>query len=134
MSESADSGVLPAPESTSHEVMAHLKTGKCTTVELIRHYLKYLETTGRDLGAAVEILSDSALAAAQESDTRRASGKPLGCLEGVPFTAKMNIATREGTTDAASGMLRGFAASEDFFLFHQVASLPAWWNKNVEVH
>ena len=113
MGESPGSGVLPAPESTSLEVMAHLKTGKCTTVELIRHYLNFLNTTGRDLGAAVEILPDSALAAAEESDARRASGKPLGCLEGVPFTAKMNIATREGTTDAASGMLRGFAASED---------------------
>ena len=95
MSESADSGVLPAPESTSLEVMAHLKTGKCTTVELIRHYLKYLETTGRDLGAAVEIFFPIQHWLQHRKDTRRASGKPLGCLEGVPFTAKMNIATRE---------------------------------------
>lgn len=113
MGESPGGGVLPTPESTSIEVMAHLKAGKCTTVELIGHYLQVLETTGRDLGAAVEVHSDSALAAAKESDARRASGKPLGKLEGVPFTAKMNISTAEGTTDAASGMLRGFTANED---------------------
>lgn len=104
---------LPPPEATCHEVLDHLHAGKCTTVDLVSRYLGYLDTTGRELGAAIEIHSESALAAARESDARRDAGKAIGRLEGIPFTAKMNIATEVGTTDAASGMLQGFAAAED---------------------
>ncbi|MAJ28338.1 glutaminyl-tRNA synthase (glutamine-hydrolyzing) subunit A [bacterium TMED181] len=112
MNESANS-TLPAPEATCLEVLEHLESGKCSTEDLIGRYLQFLETTGRDLGAAVEVFHESALEAARKSDARREAGSSLGLLEGVPFTAKMNIATDEGTTDASSAILKGFVAGED---------------------
>ena len=104
---------LPAAESTCLEVLDHLAAGSCTTVDLISHYLTVLESTGKELGAVVEIFRESALEAARQSDTRRKSGEAPRLLEGVPFTAKMNIATEEGSTDAASAMLQDFEAAED---------------------
>jgi len=98
---------------TCLEVLNHLAAGKCSAEDLILAYLEFLETTGRELGAAVEIFRDSAVEQAQRSDTRRAAGTEIGLLEGIPFTAKMNISTREGTTDASSAILKGFKSGED---------------------
>ena len=116
---------LPDPGATSHEVLAHLQSGKCTTKALISEYLNFLETTGKRLGAVVEVFSQSALQEAEASDARRMAGETLGVLEGIPFTAKMNICTEEGTTDASSAMLAGFEAGVDATVVQKMRSAGA---------
>ncbi|OUU22745.1 MAG: glutaminyl-tRNA synthase (glutamine-hydrolyzing) subunit A [Planctomycetia bacterium TMED53] len=104
---------LPPQSATCLEVLDHLAAGKCSAEQLLTSYLDYLETTGRELGAAVEVFRESALDAARESDARRKNGDRVGLLEGIPFTAKMNISTIEGTTDASSSILEGFKSGAD---------------------
>ena len=116
---------LPDPGATSHEVLAHLQSGKCTTKTLISEYLNFLETTGKRLGAVVEVFSQSALQEAEASDARRMAGEALGVLEGIPFTAKMNICTEEGTTDASSAMLACFEAGVDATVVQKMRSAGA---------
>ncbi len=65
--------------------------------ELIRAHLARIEAVNPALNAAVEILSDSAIAAARACDARR---ERLGTLDGVPFSIKDSIEV-EGTVCTA---------------------------------
>ncbi|MDE0959545.1 MAG: amidase family protein [Planctomycetota bacterium] len=104
---------LPPTDATVGEVQQWLTDGHCSARQLIDGYLDYLQRVGRELNAVVEIFVDEAHLAADESDQRRSSGQSLGPLDGIPFTAKMNITTQLGSSDASSPMLRGFKAKED---------------------
>ena len=65
--------------------------------ELIRAHLDRIATVDPALNAAVEVLGDSALAAAKERDTRSA---PLSAFDGVPFSIKDSIEV-QGTVCSA---------------------------------
>ena len=104
---------LPPIDATVGEAQQWLADGHCTSRQLIDGYLEFLEGGGRELNAVVEIFNESAQQAADQSDQRRAQGQCFGPLDGIPFTAKMNITTQLGSSDASSPMLRGFKAQED---------------------
>ncbi len=104
---------FPPREATVQEALQWISEGRCSSHDLVSRYLDFLETEGKELGAIVETFEAEALAAAKLSDKRREQGELLGPLDGIPFTAKMNITTAVGTTDASSAMLVGFEAGED---------------------
>ncbi|MSZ95706.1 MAG: amidase, partial [Actinobacteria bacterium] len=71
-------------EKTFAELREALKTGEVTSVELVKLYLDRIETydaNGIKLNSIVE-LNQNAIAEAEKSDKRRASGKTLGTLDG----------------------------------------------------
>ena len=116
---------LPQRQATVQETLQWISEGRCTSHDLVSSYLEFLETEGRELGAVVETFPEQALAAATLSDKRRQQDQLLGPLDGIPFTAKMNITTAIGTTDASSSMLAGFEAGEDATVVRRLLDVGA---------
>jgi aspartyl-tRNA(Asn)/glutamyl-tRNA(Gln) amidotransferase subunit A len=78
--------------------------------EVMRSILAQIDRVNPALQALNEVFHDRALERARELDRRVDEGLDPGPLAGVPITAKANICTRDGTTDAASRILRGYRA------------------------
>ena len=77
-----------------------IREGAVSSVELVRAHLTRIDQINPALNAAIEILRDPALRAAEAVDRRRAAGEPLRPLEGVPFSVKDSIEV-EGTVCSA---------------------------------
>lgn len=69
-----------------------LRDGKLTSVELTQLYLERIDRFDPQLHLLVTSLAERALDQAQASDKRRAEGKSLGILDGLPWVAKDLIA------------------------------------------
>lgn len=104
---------LPAAGASSLDFRKGLLAGDFSAVDGIRGYLDRLEAIDGDLCALTETFKDRALEQARECDRRLGASQTPRPLEGIPFTAKSNIATVEGTTDASSAILSGYRAPED---------------------
>jgi aspartyl-tRNA(Asn)/glutamyl-tRNA(Gln) amidotransferase subunit A len=70
---------------------AALESGSVTAAELLAQAVATLEAENPRLNAVVMTDLAGAEAAAAASDARRATGTPLGPLDGVPFTVKDNL-------------------------------------------
>ena len=70
---------------------ALIRNGEVSSVELIEAHLERIYETNPILNAVVEVLAESALLEAREVDKRRAAGRELRPLEGVPFSVKDSI-------------------------------------------
>ncbi|MGQ9590045.1 MAG: Asp-tRNA(Asn)/Glu-tRNA(Gln) amidotransferase subunit GatA [Planctomycetota bacterium] len=92
------------------ELRDALRRGDLSAEEAVRDALRQIREADRVLRAVTETFEEEALLRAAEIDRRRARGEDAGPLAGVPFTAKDNLATRFGTTSAASRILRGYRA------------------------
>jgi len=104
-------------ERTFAELREALKTGEVTSVELVKLYLARIsayDANGIKLNSIVE-LNHRALAEAEESDKRRASGKTLGPLDGIPFTAKDSYKVKGMTVAAGSPAFENLVATSDAF-------------------
>ncbi|MCC6509070.1 MAG: amidase, partial [Pirellulaceae bacterium] len=67
---------------------AWLKAGKLSSVDLTKLYLDRLTKFDAELHCVVTLLSETALQQAQAADARRAAGKSIGILDGIPWVAK----------------------------------------------
>ena len=76
--------------------------------EITAAYLERISKTDGKVGAFLSINKDNAEKAAADSDKRRADGKPLSALDGIPCAVKDNICTKRVTTTCASVMLKNF--------------------------
>ena len=68
-----------------------VKEGRQTSAELVDSCLARIEEVDPALNCVVEVLADSARRAAAESDARRAAGKLLSPIDGIPFSIKDSI-------------------------------------------
>ena len=80
--------------STARELLSHLSSGETTSEELTRLYLDQIEQHDAAVGAFIRTLAPSALERVAEIDARRASGKPLGLLAGLPLAIGRCIVPR----------------------------------------
>jgi aspartyl-tRNA(Asn)/glutamyl-tRNA(Gln) amidotransferase subunit A len=87
-----------------------LARGELSSVELTKHCLERLAAD--DLGVALAVDPDAALAAARAADARRAAGE-AGPLLGVPIAHKDVFVTRDHATTAGSRMLAGYRSPFD---------------------
>jgi amidase len=100
---------VPSVEEASIEQLrGWLASGAITSEELVRAYLSRIEAIDRKgptLRSVIAIAPD-AIEQARASDRRRAAGKLLGPLDGIPVLIKDNIETREMPTTAGSLALK----------------------------
>jgi amidase len=94
-----------------------LDAGVLTCVELVARYLDRIgayDRHGPRLNAVVE-LNPAVFAEARASDARRAAGRPLGPLDGIPFTAKDSYSASGMTVAAGSPAFAGLVAGADAY-------------------
>ena len=68
-----------------------IKSRRVSAVEVIREHLARIDSTHAQINAAVEVMRETALAAAAQVDARLADGEPVGALAGVPLSIKDSI-------------------------------------------
>jgi len=109
--------MIPVVEATIADLRAALEAGRTTSVELLDAYLARIEAYDRGgirLNAVIEFSSE-AQAEAAASDRRRAEGRVLGPLDGIPYTAKDSFMVRGMTVAAGSPAFAGLVATRDAF-------------------
>ena len=94
------------------ELALHLGAGRCSSVELTRHFLARIERFNPALNALVTVTAEEALAAAAAADRRLARGE-RGPLLGVPLIHKDIFCTDGVRTSCGSRMLDNFVAPYD---------------------
>lgn len=93
-----------------HSFIQDLKGGKTTSVALVEQCFEAIEQKDGAIGAFLRTYKEDALEAAKQSDARRAEGKTLGELDGIPVAIKDNISYSNHITSAASAMLADYTA------------------------
>ncbi len=90
------------------ELLAQLKAGEVTSVEVTRAFLDQIERHDEAVKAFLRVVPEEALARAEEIDGRRKAGKPVGRLAGLPVAVKDLLCTRGVPTTCGSRILENF--------------------------
>lgn len=80
---------------TANELALGLRSGKWTSTELTRYFLKRIAEADVDVHAVPFTFEDSALAQAAVSDERQRKGQSLGPLDGLPMTLKDSLRVKD---------------------------------------
>lgn len=89
------------------QVKKLLDDGNITSVNLTKLCLERIEET-KNLNTFITVCAQEALKTAAEIDKKRAEGKPLGALAGIPIAIKDNISTKGIRTTCASKFLDNY--------------------------
>ena len=114
-------------EASIAELAAALASGAVTSVGLVTEYLERIaryDSAGIRLNA-VPVLNQDAIADAEASDARRATGRSLGLLDGIPYTAKDSYKARGLTVAAGSPAFEHLVATDDAFTIGRLRSAGA---------
>ena len=95
------------------ELLAQLTSGETTSVELTQAYLNQIDKHDGQIGAFLRCEPQAALDAAASIDKRRAAGKPVGRLGGLPVAIKDLLCTAGEVTSCGSKILENFAPPYD---------------------
>src|SRR5688572_5983250 len=95
------------------DLLRDLEACKVSSTELTRAYLDQIQKHDGQIKAFLLVDPDAALARAKEIDDRRAAGKPVGKLAGLPVAIKDVICTHGVKTTCASKMLENFVPPYD---------------------
>lgn len=93
--------------------------------ELTRAYLAQARGLNVALNAYLTIDEEGALAAARASDVRRASGKSLGSLDGIPLAIKDNILIQGVRATGGSKILDNYIAPYDATVIQRLKAAGA---------
>ncbi|GHC81836.1 amidase family protein [Nocardiopsis terrae] len=104
-------------EATIPQLREDLERGRVSSEALVRNYLARIEAYDRSGIAlnAVVVTNPDALAEARASDERRARGRVLGPLDGIPYTAKDSYQARGLTVAGGSPAFEHLVARRDSF-------------------
>ena len=108
---------LSIVEATVSDLADALSRGQTNSVELaVKSLLRIAKYDRRSiLLNSIPIINQDVFAAAQASDQRRASGHPLGPLDGIPCTVKDSYKMAGMTMAAGSPAFEHLLANEDAF-------------------
>ncbi|WP_028937009.1 amidase [Pseudonocardia spinosispora] len=98
--------------SDATELAELIRTGKVSSVEVVRAHLDRIEATDPKVNAIVTV-ADDALEAARAADEQLASGAEVGPLHGVPFTVKDSFDTAGVLTQRGSPIFAGRVPDTD---------------------
>ncbi|GLK89357.1 amidase [Pseudomonas turukhanskensis] len=116
--------MIEVTEVSISELRAALESGRTTAVELVQAYLARIEAYDGALNAVV-VRNPEALAEAQASDERRAQGKVLGPLDGIPYTAKDSYLVKGLTAASGSPAFANLVAQRDAFTIERLRAAGA---------
>lgn len=97
---------------TIKKALDQMQAGEITAKELVQACLDNIEARNENLNALLSV-ADSALAQAEEIDHKRAAGKEVGVLAGIPIVIKDNILVKGWENTAGSRILEGYQSSYD---------------------
>jgi aspartyl-tRNA(Asn)/glutamyl-tRNA(Gln) amidotransferase subunit A len=119
---------------TAAELADDLASGATTSVELTQASLDRIAEVDGALHAFLAMNAEGALAAARESDERRAAGKLASPLDGVPIAVKDVLATKGLVTTCGSRILEGWVPPYDATAVAKVraAGLPILGKTNMD--
>jgi aspartyl-tRNA(Asn)/glutamyl-tRNA(Gln) amidotransferase subunit A len=106
------------------ELLSGLEAGEFSSVELTQALLERIGEHDEKLNALITVTSDSALAAAERADARRAAGEG-GALNGLPIIHKDIFCTRGVKTSCGSKMLDNFISPYDATIVARLADAGA---------
>src|SRR5688500_15801466 len=98
---------------TARSIRDGVAAGRVSAVEVCRQALARIDRVNPALNAFNTVGHERALARAAEVDAKRAAGRPLGALAGVPIAVKDNICTRGVRTTASSRILATYTPPYD---------------------
>ena len=98
---------------SASELLRLQTSGEATAVEIAEASIKQIEASQAAMNAYTYVDHEGAIAAAHAVDAKRAAGKPLGPLAGVPVAVKDVLCTKDMPTTCASNMLREFRPPYD---------------------
>ena len=104
-------------EASIEQLQDALASGTVTSVELVARYLNRIgryDRSGPRLNS-VPVLNPAVFEEARAADERRARGRELGLLDGIPFTAKDSYQVRGLPVASGSPAFAGLVARDDAF-------------------
>ncbi|MBN1909181.1 MAG: Asp-tRNA(Asn)/Glu-tRNA(Gln) amidotransferase subunit GatA [Pirellulales bacterium] len=104
---------MPLAKLTATELLGQLAAGQVTSAEVTRAFLRRIEQVDGQVHAFLKVDPEAALAQAEAIDARRAAGKPVGRLAGLPVAVKDLLCTRGEPTTCASRALEHFRPPYD---------------------
>jgi aspartyl-tRNA(Asn)/glutamyl-tRNA(Gln) amidotransferase subunit A len=107
------------------ELLRDLDSRKISAVELVNAYAEQICARDGEIRAFLHLDIDAALAQAKEIDDRRAAGKPLGKLAGLPIAIKDVLCTRGVKTTCGSKMLENFVPPYDATVVEKLKAADA---------
>ncbi len=112
-------------ERTASELADLLARGEASSIEVTQAFLDRIAAHDATIGAFLRIDADRALAQAAAVDRKRAAGKPLGVLAGVPVAVKDVLCDRDSLTTCASRMLEQFRPPYDATVVERLKAADA---------
>jgi aspartyl-tRNA(Asn)/glutamyl-tRNA(Gln) amidotransferase subunit A len=82
-----------------------LRSGICSSVDLVQHALAQIESLDSDHHAFVAVYRDEAIKAAEAADRLMQAGQDLGPLHGIPVALKDNVDLKGRPSTAGSTLL-----------------------------
>lgn len=98
---------------TAIEIRDKFLRGEFTAVAIVQAYLNRIEKYDDEVGAFLAVYRERALKNAQKLDAKRAGGKSMGKLAGIPVALKDNIHVKGEFTTCASRFLANYRAPFD---------------------
>ena len=116
--------MIDVVEASIADLRTALESGAATSVDLVTAYLARIDAyDGPDTATAlnaVVVRNPEALGEAAASDERRAAGRVLGPLDGIPYTAKDSYLVRGLTAAAGSPAFADLVAQRDAFTIERL--------------
>ncbi len=88
-------------------------SGNYTASQIASYFLERIESLDQDLSAFLSVAKERVMQKAKELDEKKAQGKPVGKLAGVPIAIKDNIHIKGEITTCASRFLSNYKAPFD---------------------
>jgi len=120
-------GSFDVVEASIAQLRAALESGRVSSKELTQAYLERIATydsEGIKLNSLV-VMNPEALADAQASDERRASGEVRGPLDGIPYTAKDSYLAKGLTAASGSPAFEHLVSQRDAFAIERLRAAGA---------
>jgi aspartyl-tRNA(Asn)/glutamyl-tRNA(Gln) amidotransferase subunit A len=110
---------------TAAELLADLSAKRVSSVEVVQDFLARIKATEPKVKAFLRYDGDAALKQAKAIDDRRAAGKAVGLLGGLPVAVKDLICHQGELTTCASKMLANFRAPYDATIIEKLRAADA---------